>query len=122
MDYTSKFCIINRLPSMTARTVTEILKSIFPEYGLLTSIISDNGLCYELEYFAKEINKLRIHHITTSPHHHQSNEHAEVYVKISKAILQKSKDTNEDPYITMMVYRTTPLGPNQPSPIDLIYG
>ena len=67
------------------------------------------------------MNKLEIHHTTTSPHHHQSNGLADVYVKISKAFLQKAKDTNEDPHIAMTVYGTTPFGPNQPSPVDLIH-
>ena len=120
-DCRSKFHIICRLLSMTAKSVTEILKLIFAEYGLLTSIISDNGPCYALEYFAKEMNKLGIHHTTTTPHHHQSNGLVEVYVNTSKAILQKAKDTNEDPHIAMKVYRTTPLGPNQPIPMELIH-
>ena len=64
----------------------------------------------------------RIHHITTSPHHHQSNGQAEVYVKISKTILQKPKDANEDPHLAMMAYRTTPVGPNTPNPMELIHG
>ena len=45
-----------------------------------------------------------------------------MYVKITKCILQKAKDTNEDPHIAMMVYQTTPLGPDQPSPMEILYG
>ena len=58
---------------------------------------------------------------TTSPHHHQSNGLAEVYVKIIRTILQKGKDANEDPHFAMMAYRTTPIGPNTPSPMELIH-
>ena len=46
VDYTSKFPIICKLPSMTARVVTEIMKSIFSEEGHPTTIVSDNGPCY----------------------------------------------------------------------------
>ena len=70
VDYTSKFHIICRLPSITARTVTKLLKLIFAEYKLLTSIINDNGPFYTLDYFAKEMNKLSIQHTTTPPHDH----------------------------------------------------
>ena len=122
VDYTSKFRLIRRLSSMIAQAVTEMLKSIFAEYGLLTCIISDNGPCYISESFAVEMHKLRIQHITTSPHHHQSNGLAEMYVKITKCILQKSKDTNEDPHIAMVVYQTTPLGPDQPRPMEILHG
>ena len=68
------------------------------------------------------MHKLRIQHITASPHHHQSNGLAEVYVKITKCILQKAKDTNEDHHLAMMVYQTTPLGPDQPSPMEMLHG
>ena len=122
VDYTFKFPLIRRFSSMTAQPVTEMLKSIFAEYGLLTCIVSDNSPCYASEYFATEMHKLRIQHITTSPHHHQSNGLAEVYVKITKCILQKAKDTNEDPHLDMMVYQTIPLGPDQPSPMEIFHG
>ena len=107
---------------MTAQAVTEMLKSIKAEYGLPTCIISDNGPCYALEYFAAEMHKLRIQHIATSPHHNQSNGLAEVYVKITKHILQKAKDTSEDPHLAMMVYQTTFLGPDHPSPMEILHG
>ena len=45
-----------------------------------------------------------------------------MYVKITKCILQKAKDTNEDPHLAMMVYQTTPLGPDQPSPMEILHG
>ena len=99
-----------------------MLKSIFAEYGLPTCINSDRCPCYVSEYFAAEMHKLRIQHITTSPHHHQSNGLAEVYVKITKCIMQKAKDTKEDPHLAMMVYQTTPLGPDQPSPMEILQG
>ena len=66
---------------MTAQAVTEMLKSIFAEYGQLTSIISNNGPCYTLNTLPLKMHKLRIQHITTSCHHHQSIGLAEVYVK-----------------------------------------
>ena len=46
VDYTSKFPIICRLPSMTARVVTEIMKSIISEEGHPTTIVSDSGPYY----------------------------------------------------------------------------
>ena len=46
----------------------------------------------------------------------------EVYIKITKCILQKAEDTNEDPHIVMMVYQTTPLGPDQLNPMEILHG
>ena len=42
--------------------------------------------------------------------------------KIAKHILQKVKDTNEDSHLAMMVYQTTPLGPDLPRPMEILYG
>ena len=46
VDYTSKFPILCKLPSMTAKVVMEIIKSIISEEGCPTTIVSDNGPCY----------------------------------------------------------------------------
>ena len=51
VDYTSKFPIIYKLLSMTARVVMEIMKSIISEEGCPTTIVSYNGPCYASEYF-----------------------------------------------------------------------
>ena len=75
---------------------------------------------YALEYFATKMHKFGIQNITTSPHHHQSNGLAEVYVKTTKHILLKAKDNNEDPHLAMMVYQTTPLGLDWPSPVEIL--
>ena len=50
VDYTSKFPIICKLSSMTARVVTEVMKSIVSEEG-------DNSPCYASEYFKQEMPK-----------------------------------------------------------------
>ena len=51
VNYTSKFPIICKLPSMTARVVMDIMKSIISEEGHPTTIVSDNGSHYTSEYF-----------------------------------------------------------------------
>ena len=97
VDYMSKFPIFCKLPSLTIKVVTEMIKLVFSEDDKPTTTVSDNGPCYSSEYFAREMNKLGINCITTLPHHHQSNWLADVYVEISKAIILKAKDAKEDP-------------------------
>ena len=58
----------------------------------------------------------------TLPHYPQSNEFAEVYVKICNGIFQKAKDAEEVPHLAMMVYHNIMLGPNQKSPAELLHG
>ena len=122
VDYSSKFPILKKLPSLTTKIVTEIIKSIFAKYDRPTNIVRDNGPCYPSKYLTRQMANWGIHHITTSPHHYLSNGLAEVYVKISKTILQKAKVVNEDPHFAMMAYRTTPIGPNTPILMELMHG
>ena len=76
----SRFPVIRHLTSMTAKAVAEHLKAIFSEFGVPDVLISDNGPYYTGEQFKVAMRKLNITHVTTSPHHHQSNGLAEVYV------------------------------------------
>ena len=105
----SCFPVICMLQSMTATHVTEHMKAIFSEYGVPKSIVTDNGPCYSSEYFKEMMKKMGIHHITTSPHHHQSNRLAEGYMRIIKSLLQKTKETGDDPHAVIFIYHSTPL-------------
>ena len=63
-----------------------------------------------------------IDHITTSPHHHQSNGLAEGYVRIIKSLLQKAKETGDDPHAVIFIYCSTPLSDTLSSPFDMLHG
>ena len=118
----SHFPVICMLQSMTATHVTEHMKAIFSEYGVPKSIVTDNGPCYSSEYFKEMMKDMGIHHITTSPHHHQSNGLAEGYVRIIKSLLQKAKETGDDPHAVIFIYHSTPLSDTLPSPFEMLHG
>ena len=120
VDYMSRFPVIRCLSNMTAKMVAEHMKAIFNELGLPK--ISDNGPCYTGDQFKKTISHLGIMHITTSPHHHQSNGLAEGYVKIIKNLLSKAKETGQDYHEVISVYRSMPLSNDLPSPFELVRG
>ena len=65
-------------------------------------------------------SKLGITHITTSPHHHQSNGLAEGHVWIVKN-LSKAKETREDYHEVISVYCNTPVSGKLPSPCELLH-
>ena len=69
-----------------------------------------------------EMRKLGVQHISTSPHHHQSNGLAEGYVRIVKSLLHKAKEEGEDPHVALSIYRATPLNQDLPSPFELLHG
>ena len=105
----SHISVICQLTSMTAKVVTEHPKAIFSEHGVPDVLVSDNVPCYTGKYFKAAMSKLGITHITTSPHHHQSNGLAEGNVQIVKNLLSKAKETREDYHEVISVYCNTNL-------------
>ena len=122
VDYMSRFPVIRHLSNMTAKMVAEHMKAIFSELGIPNTLVSDNGPCYTGDQFKKTMSHLGIMHITTSPHHHQSNGLAEGYVRIIKNLLSKAKETGQDYHEVISVYRSTLLSNGLPSPFELLHG
>ena len=83
--------------------------------------VSDIG-CYTGDQFKTTMSHLGITHITTSPHHHQSNGLAEGCVKIIKNLLSKAKETGQDYHEVISVYRSMTLSNALPSPFELLHG
>ncbi|KAM7281966.1 uncharacterized protein ISCGN_002124 [Ixodes scapularis] len=120
VDYYSRYPEIARLESLTAACVIMHCKSIFARHGIPEVVVSDNGPQFSGttgSAFTKFSQTYGFKHITSSPRYAQSNGMAEAAVKIIKRSLSKT----EDPYETLMIYRSTPL-PNGYSPIELLMG
>ena len=107
---------------MTAKMVAQHMKAIFNELGVPKTLVSDSRPCYTGDQFKKTMSHLGIMHITTSPHHHQSNGLAEGYVKIIKNLLSKAKETGQDYHEVISVYRSMPLSSDLPSPFEFLHG
>ena len=120
VDYMSLFPVIWRLSNQTSKAVIEQMKSIFAEYGVPDTLITDNGPCYDSKEFKWFTQKYNFEHVTSSPHYHEGNGLAEKYVDIIKNWLQKALDSKEDPYKSMFIYQTTPLNSQLPSPMELL--
>ena len=83
-DYFSKYLIVRRLPNISTHAVIKELGMIFTEFGYPFVLKSDNGPCYASREFCNFLEFYQIHHITSSPHHPQSNGFTEALVGISK--------------------------------------
>ncbi|MCG8623106.1 MAG: hypothetical protein MJE68_14070, partial [Proteobacteria bacterium] len=79
--------------------------------------MSDNGTLYSAAIFEEFAKEYGFTHVTSSPKYPQANGTAERAVKTVKQLLKK----NQDPYLAMLAYRSTPLE-NGYSPAELLMG
>ena len=64
----------------------------------------------------------QVHHITSSPHHPQSNGFAETLVGILKKLMEKSIKDGKMWNYGLLQYRVTPIAGNLPSPLEALTG
>jgi transposase InsO family protein len=117
VDYYSRWIEIRHLPTTTSQETVKALKSIFALHGIPDIVMSDNGPQYSSETFRNFTSEYGFTHVTSSPLYPQSNGEAECAVQTAKNILKK----NEDPYLGLLAYRSTPLH-NGLSPSQLLMG
>ena len=119
-DYYSKFPVVRKLSTTTSSIIIHHLKSIFAEYGIPQTSITDNGPQYSSKDFQRFCDTWGIEHTTSSPVYPQSNGFIERMVQTVKDILKKSDASNEDPYLGLLMYHTTPVDGKLSSPAKLL--
>ena len=115
VDYFSKFPELIRLVSTTAPSVVNALKAVFTRHGIPSHLRSNNGPqfnCAEMKLFDTSYG---FKHQTSSP---QSNGQVEHAVQTIKNLLRKSDDL----FLSLLVYRSTPLQWCNKSPAELCMG
>ncbi|XP_037567987.1 uncharacterized protein K02A2.6-like [Dermacentor silvarum] len=81
-------------------------------------VYSDNGPPISSNQFAAFSSEYDFDHITSSPRYPQSNGLAEKGVPVVKRILKETTETNQDFWLGLLAYRTTPLdGATSPAEI-----
>ena len=113
----SRYLEIVYLPNLTCRTVVAKLKSVFARWGIPEILVSDNGPPFSAVAFKSFSNEYGFTHVTSSPYFPQANGSAESAVTIAKRILKQ-----EDPFLALMVYRSTPISTTGVSPSQLMMG
>ena len=120
--YYSNFIELDRLYSTTSEAVIRKLKTHCARYGIPTTIISDNGPQFVASQFKQFCADWEIDHVTSSPHYPKSNGKAEAAVKVAKRAVKKALDSNEDPYLALLMIRNAPQQDLDTSPAQRLFG
>ena len=115
VDYYSRWVEVKRLHNQLAATVISALKEVFATHSIPDLFISDNGPQFACELFQQFATIYGFTHVTSSPRYPIANGEAERAVCTVKEILKK----NEDPYLGLLSYRSTPLQ-NGLAPCELL--
>ena len=103
------------ITNLTSKTLMIQFKSIFAEYGIPKTTISDGGTQYTSQEFQDFTRLWQIEHFRTSPRNSQSNGLAESFLHTVTNTLLKTAQMGEDPDLALLAYKTTPLSHSLPS-------
>ncbi|KAL6462444.1 hypothetical protein MHYP_G00288660 [Metynnis hypsauchen] len=73
VDYYSRYFEVEKITSLTSKTVIQKLRAMFARFGIPQTLISDNGPCYSSREFKDFACTWDFEHITSSPLYPQSN-------------------------------------------------
>ena len=119
VDCFSKFVVVKHSRDLTSRTTINLLLDIFSEHGFPVAIRCNHGCNFILTEFVEFCKHLNITITLSSGYHHSSNP-AEHKVKTVKSLMKCCLASNTSWRITLLEYLSTPLGPNIPSPSELM--
>ena len=123
VDYYSNFIEVAPLQRDTkSSTVIKHVKQNIARYGIMDTIISDNGPQFTSTEFKDFVGKYGIHHITSSPLHQQTNGLAERAVQTVKKLIKKCVETGDDIYLSLLELRNTPRDNEIGSPMQRLMG
>ena len=83
-------------------------------HGMPEVVFSDNGPQYSNEAHENFSKQYQFEHKTSSPYYPQCNCEAERVMRTVKELLKK----NNDPYLALLAYRTTPIQDWKYSPAE----
>lgn len=124
IDAHSKWIEAICTPNATSVAVIEELRTLFAQFRLPKTVVTDNGTCFvsaEIETFFKNNG---IKHLTSAPYHPASNGLAERAVQIIKKGLKKISKGNMRTRLAqvLLTYYLTPQSSTGISPSELLLG
>ena len=121
VDYLSRWIEFVQMKTTSGTSTVVQFKSICSKYGIPEEIRTDNGPQFSSHEFARFCQEYGIKHTTSSPLYPQSNGTSERAVRTLKNIMRKCIDSDEDIYLGLLNYRSTPLEGGL-SPAEILLG
>ena len=122
IDAHSKWIEAICTPSSTSDMVIQELRTLFAQFGLPDTIVTDNGSCFVSEEFETFLRENGIMHITSAPYHPSTNGLAERAVQVLKQGLKKVTTGSLKTRLArvLLSYRITPQSSIGVSPAELL--
>nr|GEU44084.1 reverse transcriptase domain-containing protein [Tanacetum cinerariifolium] len=126
VDYLSKWVEAKALPTNDARVVCKFLKSLFARFGTPRAIISDRGMHFCNDQFAKVMLKYGVTHRLSTVYHPQTSRQVEVFNRGLKRILKRTVGENRASWSNKLddalwAFRTAFKTPIGCTPYKLVY-
>ena len=124
IDSYSKWIEVLPLTSTTSTALIQKIRPQLAQFGLPTTVVTDNGTQFVSEEFEQFLKNNVIRHITSAPYHPATNGLAERAVQIFKAGMRKITDGSTSDRIARILlnYRRTPQTTTGSSPTELMFG
>ena len=91
VDAYSKWPIVKEMKSTTSSKVVKGLRTVFAEYGLVDTLVSDNAPNLVSEEKNSFLKSNGVKHMTSSPYHPKTNGLAERFVQSFKQAMKAAK-------------------------------
>ena len=124
IDAHSKWIEAICTPSSTSDIIIQELRTLFAQFGLPKTIVTDNGSCFVSEEFEIFLRENGIMHITSAPYHPSTNGLAERAVQVLKQGLKEVTTGSLKTRLArvLLSYRITPQSSTGVSPAELLLG
>ena len=118
-DYFSNYIDVERVQSVTTRSIIKELKAGFEWIGISDTLVTDNGLQFASEEVAVFARTWEFDQVTSSP---RSNGKAENAVKTVKSIFKKCKESGRSEFLALLDWRNMPTEGLGTSPAQRLMG
>ena len=117
VDITSQFPLFRILSSENTRSVLNVLKGVYSDFGLPRKIITNNGHCFKSLEFKEFHAKLNVATETSSAYNHSSIGSVERMAQTVKQIMTKNP---ENAWLGLLIFKATWIPDVHKSPAELL--